>query len=164
MEEIIITINNYKELKCVLKCIEGLYEEVRWGAGMKPTEFSFDAYRYIGETVCLIIDGDKRITWDVESNTLDDEDNEDLKGFARYTFDGFIETFVKKMGFEVSDDKFEKHSDSNIQLPVGDDSSDVLDDEHLKEFMNCALDNFVEAFVDNSKLYKETGFEAVDDK
>ena len=150
MEEIIITINNYKEFKCVLESIEEHYEDVRWIAGMKPTEFTFDINE---DTICLIINSDKRITWDSISHALD---NENLKGFACYTFDGFIETFIKKMGFEVSD--------VNVQLPVEDDDNDVLDDEYLKEFMNCALDNFVEAFVDNPKLYKEIGFEAVDDK
>lgn len=105
MEEIIIAINNYKEFKCVLENIEEHYEDVRWIVGIKPTEFMFDINDDLsGEPFCLIINSDKKIMWD-RNNILDNEDNEDLKGFAHYTFDDFIETFVKKMGFEVVDDK-----------------------------------------------------------
>ena len=122
MKEIIITINNYEEFKCVTESIEEYYKEVKWIAGMRPTEFLFDVNEDIGgEPFCLIINSDKKIMWDIESNILDDED---LEGFTHYTFDDFIETFVnnprvyKKRGFEVVDDKFRKYPDINIQLPV----------------------------------------------
>ena len=121
MKKIIITINNYEELKCVLESIEEHYEDVRWIAGQKPTEFKFNINDDLsGEPVCLIINSDKKIMWD-SSSALDDEG---LKKFARYTFDGFIETFInnpksyKKRGFEVVNDKFRKYPDANIQLPV----------------------------------------------
>ena len=122
MKEIIITINNYEEFRCVLKCIEELYEDVRWIAGQKPTEFDYDVNENVGESICLIINSDKKIMWD--SSSSHDLDDEGLRGFARYTFDDFIETFVnnprayKKRGFEVVDDKFRKYPDANIQLPV----------------------------------------------
>ena len=61
MKEIIITINNYEELKCVSKSIEEHYKEVRWIAGMKPTEFKFDINDDLsGEPFCLIINSDKK--------------------------------------------------------------------------------------------------------
>lgn len=108
MENIVVIINNYEELKCVLENIEEHYKEVRWIVGIKPTEFKFDINEDVGgEPVCLIINSDKKIMWG-RNNILDNEDNEDnedLKGFAHYTFDDFIETFVKKIGFEVVDDK-----------------------------------------------------------
>lgn len=121
MKEIIIKIANNEEFKCVLESIEEYYKEVRWVTGIKPTEFLFDIIGDVGEPVCLIINSDKKIMWNSESDALDDKD---LIGYAYFTFDDFIETFIndsrvyKERGFEVVDDKFRKHPDVNIQLPV----------------------------------------------
>ncbi|MGM9543905.1 MAG: hypothetical protein ACI3T9_02870 [Romboutsia timonensis] len=136
MKEIIITINNNEEFKCVLESIEEHYKEVRWVTGVKPSEFSFDIN---GEPISLIINSDERIMWDSKRNPLDDEENEDLRGFAYYTFDDFIETFVnnprvyKKRGFEVVDDKFRRYPDANIQLPVRGDKRSAGYDIRIPE-------------------------------
>lgn len=127
MKEIIIAITNNEEFKCVLESIEEHYKEVRWITGIKPTEFMFDVSK---KPISLIINADERIMWDSRTNPLDneddedDEDNDDLIGYAYFTFDDFIETFInnsrayKERGFEVVDDKFRKHPDVDIQLPV----------------------------------------------
>ena len=126
MKEIIIAITNNEEFKCVLESIEEHYKRVRWITGMKPTEFMFDVSSQgaNGNSISLIINADERILWDSHTNPMDDEDNEDLIGYSYFTFDDFIETFInnsrayKERGFEVVDDKFRKHPDVNIQLPV----------------------------------------------
>ena len=121
MKEIIIAIANNEEFKCVLESIEEYYKEVRWITGVKPTEFMFNVNE---KPISLIINADERIMWDSRTNPMDDEDNEDLIGYAYFTFDDFVETFVndsrvyKERGFEVVDDNFRKHPDVNIQLPV----------------------------------------------
>ena len=126
MKEIIIAIANNEEFKCVLESLEELYKGVRWITGVKPTEFMFDVsgQGVNGNPISLIINADERIMWDSNANPLDVEENEDLTGYSYFTFDDFIETFVndsrvyKERGFEVVDDKFRKHPDANIQLPV----------------------------------------------
>ncbi len=77
MENVVVIINNYEELKCVLENIEEYYKEVRWIVGIKPTEFKFDINEDVGgEPVCLIINSDKKIMWG-RNNILDNEDNEE---------------------------------------------------------------------------------------
>ena len=126
MKEIVIRIDNNEEFKCVLESIEEHYKEVRWITGMRPTEFMFDVSSQgaNGNSIFLIINADERILWDSHTNPMDDEDNEGLIGYSYFTFDDFIETFInnsrayKERGFEVVDDKFRKHPDADIQLPV----------------------------------------------
>lgn len=130
MKEIIIAIANNEEFKCVLESLEEHYKEVRWITGVKPTEFMFNVNGQVtnGNPISLIINADEKIMWDSRTNPLDnpldDEDEEYLTGYSYFTFDDFIETFIndsrvyKERGFEVVDDKFRKHPDVNIQLPV----------------------------------------------